>query len=269
MLHNKSHATRNTNNRITTNLMKNVKKYGWIPLVLITIFLAAFIIWASETPNPAPQAIAALNSTEHVVVDQSGDWLIFEPTGKNNGIGVVFYPGGKVDARSYAPLAQDIAHDGYTVVLVPMPLNLAVFAPNRAAEVMEQFPSIEKWAIAGHSLGGSMAANFADGHPDQVDGIVFWASYPAQGDMLADQSIAVTSIYGTEDGLATVEDIENSRPLLPSDTIWVPIKGGNHAQFGWYGPQSGDNPATISPEEQQAQIVNATIALLERIGNTP
>jgi hypothetical protein len=45
--------------------------------------------------------------------------------------------------------------------------------------------------------------------------------------------------------------------------MWVEIVGGNHAQFGWYGDQQGDNPATISREEQQAQTVAATVALLE------
>jgi hypothetical protein len=50
--------------------------------------------------------------------------------------------------------------------------------------------------------------------------------------------------------------------------VWVPIEGGNHAQFGYYGPQPGDSPATISREEQQAQAVDATVALLERM-NTP
>ena len=35
------------------------------------------------------------------------------------------------------------------------------------------------------------------------------------------------------------------------------IEGGNHAQFGNYGPQKGDQPATISAEEQQAQTVAA------------
>ena len=72
----------------------------------------------------------------------------------------------------------------------------------------------------------------------------------------------MTSIYGTRDGLTTGDKIEASRPLLPPDTAWVAIEGGNHAQFGWYGPQSGDNPATISREDQQAQIVAATLALL-------
>ena len=31
------------------------------------------------------------------------------------------------------------------------------------------------------------------------------------------------------------------------------IQGGNHAQFGNYGPQKGDLPATITAEEQQEQ----------------
>ena len=72
----------------------------------------------------------------------------------------------------------------------------------------------------------------------------------------------MTSIYGTLDGLATTEKIAASRPQLPPTTEWVAIAGGNHAQFGWYGPQSGDNPATISREEQQRQIVEATLRLL-------
>jgi len=42
----------------------------------------------------------------------------------------------------------------------------------------------------------------------------------------------------------------------------VAIEGGNHAQFGWYGPQAGDNPATISREAQQEQIIEATVELL-------
>jgi hypothetical protein len=56
-----------------------------------------------------------------------------------------------------------------------------------------------------------------------------------------------------------------SRTLLPSTTRWVALEGGNHAQFGWYGPQSGDRPATLSHTEQQAQIVAATLELLRSL----
>ena len=65
--------------------------------------------------------------------------------------------------------------------------------------------------------------------------------------------------------MTTIDEIKASAALLPSDATFVPIEGGNHAQFGWYGPQSGDNPASISHAEQQAQTVAATAALLERM----
>jgi hypothetical protein len=55
--------------------------------------------------------------------------------------------------------------------------------------------------------------------------------------------------------------------LLPPDTTRVEIMGGNHAQFGWYGKQPGDNDATISRYLQQGQTVNATIQLLRKIGD--
>ena len=37
----------------------------------------------------------------------------------------------------------------------------------------------------------------------------------------------------------------------------VIIEGGNHAQFGNYGPQKGDTPAAVSDTEQQAITVSA------------
>ena len=44
----------------------------------------------------------------------------------------------------------------------------------------------------------------------------------------------------------------------------VEIQGGNHAQFGNYGTQKGDLPATISAEEQQAQAVAAISNFIAR-----
>ena len=40
------------------------------------------------------------------------------------------------------------------------------------------------------------------------------------------------------------------------------IEGGNHAQFGDYGRQSGDADATIGRDDQQAQAVEAIRAYL-------
>lgn len=233
-------------------------------VVLITLAIAGigFVWWASHSAEPMAEALAALRSDETVTVDYAV-WLTFTPTAQPPTEGFIFYPGGRVDPRAYAPAAHAVAAAGYLVVIVPMPLNLAVFAPNRAEEVIAAYPTIDRWAIGGHSLGGTMAAGFVAKHPGAVDTLILWAAYPAGNASLADRAdLHVTSIYGTNDGLATTSDIDNSRALLPPTTTFVPIEGGNHGQFGWYGEQPGDNPATISRTAQQAITVEATVRQL-------
>jgi dienelactone hydrolase len=191
------------------------------------------------------------------------EWLVFTPTPyQPTTTGLIIYPGGRVDYRSYAPTAQAIANQGYLVVIIHMPLNLAVFDPNAAEQFITNHPEIKHWAIGGHSLGGAMAANYVYTHPGLIDGLILWAAYPASNNDLSGYDIQVVSISATLDGLSTPVKVLASHVLLPGDTTFVSIEGGDHAQFGWYGPQSGDNPATISREDQQNQIVQATLDLL-------
>jgi hypothetical protein len=241
-----------------------LRKWWWVLLLIVAAPLLAasgFVVWAEMTPRPMPEALAALQSDSQVEVT-TDRWLIFRPVNQEPRTGLILYPGGRVDSRSYAPAARAVAAEGYLVVIVPMPLNLAVFGADKASEVIGAFPEIDHWGVGGHSLGGAMAARFAHGHPSEVQGLVLWGAYPDASNDLSASDLAVTSIYGTLDGLATEEKIAASRSLLPLDTDWVAIAGGNHAQFGWYGPQSGDNPATISRQAQQQQIVEATVRLL-------
>ena len=242
-----------------------MRKFGfrwWYILVLLVVLICAgFIIWSLTPLGPMPEALGALESSAQVAVSTER-WYVFSPVAQQVEKGLIIYPGGRVDPRSYAPVANAIAESGYQVVIVPMPLNLAVFGVSKAADVIAAYPQVESWAIGGHSLGGSMAASFSNENPDLVDGLVLWASYPAGGDDLSASSLTVTSISASLDGLATPEEIEASRPLLPFDTSWIVIEGGNHAQFGWYGPQPGDLQAKISREDQQAHIVQATVDLL-------
>jgi pimeloyl-ACP methyl ester carboxylesterase len=212
-----------------------------------------------------PEALSALRTDDRVQVS-TVRWLVFEPTDQVPVTGLVLYPGGRVDPRSYAPSAREFAaQQGALVIIAPMPLNLAIFAPERATEIIRAFPAIEHWAIGGHSLGGAMAARYAYRNPEQVDGLVLWAAYPAAGDDLSGQQIEVVSVYATRDGLTTADEITASRALLPANTRWVAIEGGNHAQFGWYGPQDGDNEASISRAAQQLEVVAGTAELLSRI----
>jgi hypothetical protein len=245
-------------------MKRALRKFWWFFLVIPFLLVGGFVIWGETPLGPMDEALVALQSDAKVTVE-TGDWFVFRPLDVQPAAGFIFYPGGRVDARSYAPMARAIAEQGYLVVITPMPLSLAVLSPGRASQVIAAFPEVHHWAIGGHSLGGVMAANFAHQNPTLIQGLALWASYPTSSDNLSAQSIKVVSIYATLDGLSTGDKIDASRPLLPANTQWVAIQGGDHAQFGWYGDQPGDNPATISRKEQQDQIVAANVALLEAI----
>ena len=182
--------------------MKIAKRILLIALVAILVGAVGFVIWGSIALQPMPEALNALNSNAQVSVSTS-PWLEFSPIGKKPTTGFILYPGAKVDARSYAPEAQAIAQKGYLVVIPAMPLNLSFFGGNKAADIIAAHPEIIHWALGGHSLGGVSAASFSNQHLDQVQGLILLASYPAGGDDLSQTGLKVTSIYASEDGLAT------------------------------------------------------------------
>lgn len=68
-------------------------------------------------------------------------------------------------------------------------------------------------------------------------------------------------ICGSEDRVVRKEKLEEGRKLAENCAELV-IEGGNHAQFGNYGIQSGDGEATISADEQQRQTVDFIAAVL-------
>jgi hypothetical protein len=228
---------------------------------IIAILGMVFVIWASSALGPEPKALAALRSDDHVSV-QIKDFILFQPAKKNLSTAFVFYPGGRVDVRSYAAPLRKIAAEGYLVILIPVRLNLAFFDVNAADRARSAFPEIRHWIVGGHSLGGVAAALYAERNQD-LDGVVFWASYPAS-DSLKNSDLNVLSVYGTLD-MGGMNRFDASRANLPEDTEYVVIEGGNHAQFGDYGFQPGDNKATITRLEQQKQAVDATVRFLKDI----
>ena len=230
-------------------------------IALIVLAGLGFIVWA-ETPYPAaPEALFAIQSDSNVTVTVD-DYIAFAPTSTKPSTGLVFYPGGRVDYRAYAAPLRRIAEQGYLVILVPVRLNLAFFDVDAAQRPLSAFPGIEHWAVGGHSLGGVAAALYASGN-ENIDGVVFWASYPAD-DALKDTDLKVLSVYGSLD-MGGMEPFEYSRQNLPANAELLVIEGGNHAQFGDYGVQPGDNEAAISREEQQSRAVEATVRFLGRL----
>jgi hypothetical protein len=240
--------------------MKIIKRIFFGLLVGVALMGIGFVVWAKSPLKPSPEALSALESDSQVTV-KTGDYITFQPADTQPTTGFIFYPGGRVDYRAYAPVLRMIAEQGYFVALVPVSLNLAFFDINAAAPVLTDHPEINRWAVSGHSLGGVAASIFAKDHLDQLDGLVFFASYPAD-DSLKNADIKTLSIYGTKD-MAGMAKFDETKALMPANTKYVVIEGGNHAQFGSYGFQPGDNEATISAEEQLTQITNATVKFLK------
>lgn len=250
--------------------MLDITKFKKRSIALVIIALSAivaigFVFWASSTPSPMPEAIACLHSTEEVRYNKDA-WYSFEPANSTAKLGLIFYPGGRVDPVSYSPYAFSLAEAGYLAVIVPMPLNLAIFGVEKASDVIAAHPEVSTWVIGGHSLGGAMAAQYAANNPTKVKGLILLASYPPASVNLSSIPIEVLSIYGTNDGLTGLDEINRSRSQLPTGSTFVEIEGGNHGQFGYYGAQQGDKEATISREAQQSIVLNYTLALFGLLG---
>ena len=238
--------------------MKIIKRIALGLVLVVALIVIGFVAWAETPLGPSPEAITALQSDANVTVT-TDNFITFQPVNLKPSTAFIFYPGGRVDYRSYAAPLRAIAEQGYLVVLVPVSLNMAFFDINAAEPVFAAHPEITRWVVGGHSLGGVAASLFAGKH-SEVSGLVFWASYPAD-DSIKDSDLRVLSIYGTKD-MAGMSKFDETASLNPADTQYVVIDGGNHAQFGNYGAQPGDNEATISRAEQQSQIVEAVVSFL-------
>ena len=228
---------------------------------IVAVVVLGFIVWANSVLGPAPEAFGALRSDAQVTVNLD-KFVAFQPANKKTTTAFIFYPGARVDYRSYAVPLHKIAAEGYLVILLPVRLNLAILDVDAAGRAISAFPTIRHWVVGGHSLGGVAAATYALKHKD-IDGLVLWASYPSD-DALKNSAMKVISIYGTQD-ISGVTAFEDSRALLPLNAHYVVIQGGNHAQFGDYGIQPGDNEATIPRVDQQKQVVDATAQFLKEL----
>ena len=214
---------------------------------------------ASYAPGDAEQE--ALESSDTVQVT-TAKWLSFEPSEPIGSVGLMFYPGGLVQPEAYAPPIRRFAEAGIPSYILPMPADLAIFGIGRGEWLLEAYPEISTWVLAGHSLGAVAAASFAQDHPDVVAGLSMWAGYPAGSVDLSTETFPVLSIVGSRDGLIDWNNWEDSAQQLPEQALFLQIGGANHAQFGDYGHQDGDLDAHISARSQWAFAVERTLDLL-------
>lgn len=224
------------------------RRIAIIAAAIVAIAVGGFLLWANDCYHADSEALSVLG--QDGVVDEGKD-IALVPDGEAPDCAVVFYPGAKVQAEAYLPILDQLRDEGIACFLVRMPLNLAFFGIDSANSVMDAHPDIGTWYVAGHSLGGSMASVYASGNADHIAGLILMGSY-VYGNYPPSNAL---TIYGSLN-----ESVEDN--IAYTDNV-VKIEGGNHAQFGNYGPQDGDAEATISAEEQQRQTVDAVIEFVD------
>ncbi len=231
---------------------------------VLVLMVIGFVVWASGAYQPDGVAISAMDGSDKVRVTESRNMVIIEPMlYKNDGerkTGFIFYPGGKVEEDAYAPVLSKIAENGFRVILLRMPLNLAVFHTAAPDAVFPLYRDTD-WYIGGHSLGGSMAAIYAYEHMDKVKGLILLGSYPPKGNDFSTSTLPLLSVFGSMD--MGIEEILANKVLLPKTAEFVELPGGNHAQIGNYGVQKGDGAASISREDQQGKTIDAIVDFMK------
>lgn len=241
--------THNDNeNQKVSEIMKRIIKE--LICVLTAFILLAGSAYVNTYYSATEEVVNAVEKAEKI----DSNILVFEPQYETE-CGLIFYPGGKVEYTSYAPLMEKCAREGILCVLVKMPCNLAVLNMKAAEGIQEQFQDIKEWYMAGHSLGGAMAASYIDDHADEFEGLILLAAYSTED--LSEKELEVLSVYGTEDLVLNREKYLEYKHNLPGDYLEEIIDGGCHAYFGNYGEQERDGNATISAEKQQEITVEA------------
>ncbi len=242
-------------------------RYVWVRAG--AIIFVVFPVWMLMSFRATSHARAALAPDARVAVVRGPHYWTFAPKSTPARAGLLFFPGAIVDPVAYAPLLHEVSAAGYPAVLIEVPRRGALGGAeepvvfDRARAAMSLMQGVDRWVVAGHSRGGLIAARLVRADPSRLAGLALIGTTHPRDFSLADTRLSVTRVYGTRDTVADVDKIMAMRANLPLKTRMVAIDGGNHSQFGYYGFQLGDWPATISREEQQRRTRQALLYLLQ------
>lgn len=226
--------------------------------LILAFFITILFITLSNTScksYPASFEISNFiekNNSQVEYIEGDSYFLIKSRESNENKTGIIFYPGGLVEYQAYLPLMKKLAEKGAFCILVEMPFDFAFMDFRAAGRFIKMYPEIEHWYMAGHSLGGAMAASYISRHKKDFDGLILLAAYSTHN--ISRSRLKVLSIYGSKDGVLNRKHYQKYYKNLPpvgNGLTEIIIQGGNHAQFASYGSQEGDYMPEISSEEQQ------------------
>ena len=228
----------------------------------LLIICAGSIGYLSIHYSAQDEATAVLSDLNGNQISETDDGYFIDGSGEKTAL--IFYQGAKVDAETYLPLIKQLADNGIDCFLLKTPFDMPIFDKNAADKIIGSY-KYDTLLLGGHSMGGMVAADYVAEHPDSSDGVVLLAAYPTEA---ISDSVRLLSVYGTEDKVLDINAYENSKQYFPGGCTEIIIDGGNHAQFGNYGAQSGDGEAEITSQEQQTQTAAAITRFANEIADT-
>lgn len=214
----------------------------------LTIIFIAFFTLSSCSYKSNFVLKKYMDENPDIYVNYENSFTVVAPETETD-VGLIFYPGAYVNYDAYLPLMIKCAEKGIKCFLVKMPADLAILNVSAAKNFPNKFPEIKNWYIAGHSLGGAMAASFVSKNTDDFKGLILLAAYSTAD--LSNSKLKVLSVYGSSDGVLSSKKYSSNKKNLPEDFEEHILDGGNHANFGSYGFQKGDNEATMDAETQK------------------
>lgn len=236
--------------------MKKFLLFVWTVILLVT---ASFLLWTQFYYEAETDALSLAMNNPELRITEEKKTITITPVNKRVKYTFIFYPWAKVDAPAYLAKLWKIATDHSVKIIISKPLlHLQIFDINAATDI-----SWENIIIGGHSLGGSMACEYASNHPDNISGMILFWSYCNSN--ISELWIKTLVFSASHDGLLSPSKIKSYQHNLGSDNTFFIINGAVHAQFWNYGPQKGDGASTLTDEEVVTQISEQVGLFLESL----
>ena len=239
----------------------------WLVAALIVVATVALVFLG--TPYGATDgSIETVADDDRVTLTEVDGGYRIEPADADPAAGLVFYPGARVNPGAYVRALAPVAREANVTVVIPrVPLTLAIVDygaaqtplwEHRAEVAMDRTPSIDRWYVGGHSLGGPMACRYARDNPDAVEGVVLYAAYCDQD--VSETGLAALSVVGEGDTVLNWEAYERNRGNLPTSATVAERPGLNHTQFGSYTGQRGDTATGTSYDTAHERLNEVAVA---------
>ncbi|HSW81275.1 MAG TPA: alpha/beta hydrolase [Candidatus Saccharimonas sp.] len=220
-------------------------------ITVVALAVVGYVMWLVTPQSAQGVPLAAAKTIATVAYSDQSQAIVLTPSIPATKA-LLFYPDARIDSAAYAYKLSAIAEQGVAIVIAKPIAHFALVDLTSVASYKSLLPNITQWFVGGHSLGGVKACQTAGDAQNGFKGLVLFAAY-CNND-LSKANIKALSIIGSADQQTTQEQIDQNKLHMPAQTTYQTINGLNHAGFGNYGAQSGDDQMTINDDDARDQI---------------